>query len=397
MRVSAITLNSQQPQQPQQPSFKASYVALVQKNLGDAIKTDVVDTFNSKILPQIKKTQVSEAAAVIATAGAGAVISAPQDLQDKVNFFALAGGSGSRFKELAQTVGDYNKISTPFRVDDKTDVHMLDFAMAMSKFFIGDNVEPKVAAQPSGSFGDVVKHYLAGNEIKDTVVCCGDNVFADSAQEMMPFFVRAINDPNKHLALVGVERRPDEVAERFGVLKVGRTDESDIFSLHGFEEKPKLPVAEAIAIDGKNIANTGLFYVSKEAMGKLVEELQAGVNNIKKNDAEPYDFAHAVKYIHSKTQDWFGIDSSKASDVKVVNKWEDVGEPKALYSFANEVRHGSFLENFPKDFANQIQNAFIKRVHLDAETPYILFTKSTDVSQDTIKNAKNIEGVNIVV
>ena len=54
---------------------------------------------------------------------------------------------------------------------------MLDFAMAMGKYFIGaEGVNKIVATTPSGSFGDIVQHYLAGNPVKDTVVCCGVNV-----------------------------------------------------------------------------------------------------------------------------------------------------------------------------------------------------------------------------
>ncbi len=74
------------------PAFKASYVTLSEKNLGRKIATYVVDTFNSTILPKIRLTQLQEAADVIKTAGAGRVISVPEDFQNKVNFFALAAG-----------------------------------------------------------------------------------------------------------------------------------------------------------------------------------------------------------------------------------------------------------------------------------------------------------------
>jgi hypothetical protein len=208
-----------------EPKFKASYVTLSQKNLGEKIATNVVDTFNSKILPELRKTQVKEATTVIAKANTetllkdhfiGQVITKAKDFQDKVNFFTLAAGSGSRFKELAQTVGDYNKISLPFKVGKDNNIHMLDFALAMGKFFAGkEGVNKIIASQPSGSFGDIVQHHLAGNPIKDTVVCCGDNVFGDKAVDMMKFFTKTINNPNKHVALVGVGRTPAEVANRF--------------------------------------------------------------------------------------------------------------------------------------------------------------------------------------
>ncbi len=53
-------------------------------------------------------------------------------------------------------------------------------------------------------------------------------------------------------------------------------------------------------------------------MTYLIEEIRGGVNNIKKNDSEPYDFANAVKYVHSQLPNWFGIASNEGADVKVV-------------------------------------------------------------------------------
>ena len=382
------------------PAFKASYVTLSEKNLGQKIAANVVDSFNGKILPEMKKTAFVEANALINAAGAGRVISNPEDFRNNVNFFALAAGSGSRFRELAQTVGDYNKISLPFKVNEKINIHMLDFAMAMGKYFIEDTgVNKIVASQPSGSFGDIVAHYQAGNPIKDTVVCCGDNVFGDKAFDMMTFFTKEINNPNKHVALVGVGRTPEEVAKRFGVLEVEGSLNNESLKLKGFSEKPNLEVAQALAVDGQNIANTGLFYISKEAMEKLMAEINSGVNNIKKNDVELYDFANAVKYVHSKLPEWFGIESTEGADVKVVDKWEDVGEPNALYQFADDVKNGLYLHNFPSGLAKEIQQAFAQRVHLGTnnEYPYINFSDSLQISTKQLTEAKNVEGVNIIV
>ena len=380
------------------PSFKASYVTLSEKNLGRKIAVNVVDAFNQKILPEIKKIQRKEAQEIIDAAGAGKVISKPEDFQNKINFFALAAGSGSRFKELAQTVGEYNKISLPFKVSENQDIHMLDFAMVMGKHFIGpEGVNKIIASKPTGSFGDIVQHYLDGNPIKDTVVCCGDNVFGDKATSMMEFFTRTINNPDKHVALVGVGRTPQEVAKRFGVLEVEGSMSDKALKLVGFSEKPPLEEAEKLAVDGQNVANTGLFYISKEGMKHLIGEIKSGNNPIKKNDTEIYDFANAVKYVHSKTFEWFGIKQSEAADVKVVKKWEDVGEPKALYAFANEVKHGEYLHNFPQKLKESIKTAFQERVHLEKQPPHILFTDSAKVSAEKINNAKSVEGVNIVV
>ena len=140
-----------------QPNFKSSYVTLSKKNLGEKIAINVVDKFNSTIFPKIKETQIKEAESIISKIGKGAVISSAKDYQEKINFFTLGAGSGSRFKELAQTVGDYNKISLPFRYDKQENIHMLDFALAMGKYFIKeDGVQKIIASQPSGSFGDIV-------------------------------------------------------------------------------------------------------------------------------------------------------------------------------------------------------------------------------------------------
>lgn len=390
--------NVAEPTSTVAPNFRASFVTLSKKNLGEEIAVNVVDKFNKSILPRIKSTQIQEAEEIIRNSRTGSVIQKAKDFQENVNFFTLAAGSGSRFRELAQTVGNFNKISLPFKVDSKTDIHMLDFALAMGKYFIQDGgVNKIVASKPSGSFGDIVQHYLAGNPVKDTVVCCGDNVFGDKASSMMEFMTSMINNPKKHVALVGVARNPEEVANRFGVLVAKGDLEGETLSLEGFDEKPPLEVAKKLTVNGKNIANTGLFYVSKESMEKLLEEIRGGINNIKKNDNEPYDFALAVKYIHSRLNDWFGIAPSEGADVKVVKQWEDVGEPSALYSFANEVKKGSFIANFPKELAQKIKGAFSSRVHLDAEHPHILFTDSTNVSAEKIKDAKKVEGVHIVV
>lgn len=389
---------SVEPNTSVQPAFKSSFVTLSQKNLGEKIATNVVDTFNGKILPEIRTTQFQEASAIIERTGVGSVIQKAKDFQEKVNFFTLAAGSGSRFKELAQTVGDFNKISLPFKVGNNQDIHMLDFAMAMGKYFIGnEGVQTIVATTPSGSFGDIVQHYLNGNPIKDTVVCCGDNVFGDKASEMMEFFTGTINNPNKHIALVGVGRTPEEVANRFGVLECEGNLDAPALKLKGFSEKPPIEEAERLAINGQNIANTGLFYLSKEAMTYLIDEIRGGVNNIKKSDSEPYDFANAVKYVHSQLPNWFGIASNEGADVKVVKKWEDVGEPQALYSFADEVKQGTFLANFPQRLAEQIQAAFKERIHLNSETPHIIFSDTASATPEKINNSKKVEGVHIVV
>ena len=50
---------------PQQTNFKASYVTLSQKNLGEKIAKNVVEKFNRNILPEIKTSSQKEAEEVI--------------------------------------------------------------------------------------------------------------------------------------------------------------------------------------------------------------------------------------------------------------------------------------------------------------------------------------------
>lgn len=398
MKVNSVSQKSQ----ANKLGFNASIVTLSKKNLGEQIATNIVDVFNKRILPEINLTRRDEAWSIIRDAGAkkNDIISNPDDFVNKINFFTLGAGSGSRFKELAQTVGNYNKASLPFKVDENTNIHMLDFAMTLGKHFIGEEgVRKIISTTPSGSFGDIVKHYMAGNPIKDTIVCCGDNVFGDSATDIMTFFTKAVNNPNKHIALLGALRTPKEVYKTFGMLDGIGSFKTGKLQLNGFIEKPNdIKIPEAFSINGKNIANTGMFYLSKESMEKLINMLKDVPDFIKKNDAEPYDFAKAVENIHAKLPSWFGINPRKGADIQIVKTWEDVGEPKAMYNFAMEVKNGKFLDNFPKNLAKKIQNAFKERVHIDdLKTPHIIFSDNTNITDDIIKTAKDVEGVKVIV
>ena len=381
------------------PAHKASYVTLCEKNYGERIAQDVIGNFNTKILPELRKTAFIESRALIKSAGAGRVIMNPEDYRSNVNFFTLAGGSGSRFSELAQAVGDYNKMNFPFKIGKDKDIHILDFVLTMGKYFIEDTgVNTIMSSSQTGSFGDIISFYQT-NAIKDTIVCCGDNVFGDSAFDIMGFFTKEINNPNKHLALVGTVRTPEEVAKRFGVLEVEGAMSDEVLKLKIISEKPELETAQALAIDGQNIANTGLFYISKEAMEKLMAEIQSGANNIRKNDTEKYELADTIKYVHSMIPQWFGRNSSEGADVKIVEQWEDVGEPKALYRCADSVKKGLYINDFPKKLRNNLRWSFAHRVHLDPESeyPYINFSKSLQIATKQFEDAKEVEGVNIII
>ncbi|MCQ2738818.1 MAG: hypothetical protein MJ237_01170 [bacterium] len=397
-----------------QTSFKASFVTLAEQNLGYEIKANVVDTFNREVIPQLNTVKENAITKILQHCDKGAILQKTEDFENNVKFFTLAAGAGSRFKKLANLVGNNcNKVSLPFIIDgQKTNngepakLHMLDFALAMGNVFTGkEGVNSIVANKPSGSLGDIVNHYLNGGEIKDTIVCCGDNVFDDSAVDLMTFFASEINNPNKHLALIGVPRKTEDVIGRFGCLDAdGKLDDYSL-KLKGFVEKPKtneeIEHAKQIAKKGKNIANTGMFYISKDAMTKLIDEIKSGNNPIMKNESEPYDFANACIYIHKMIPEWFGIGSEEGADVKLVNLWEDVGEPSAFFDYAREIKNGTFLKNFPKDYANNIIEAFKNRVHIGGTTPkdFRAINFSNDINAiNGIKqlHAPKCEGVSII-
>lgn len=350
-------------------NFGNLHITLNEANLGNEILSDIVVPFNRTLLPEILKTREAEAKRIIKRAGVGK-IATPRDLVDKVNFFVLAAGEGSRFRPIARTVGEakgreFNKISLPFHVDGNPDigsVHVLDFATLMGKHAIEETgVKTIFLEGKSGSLGYVVKYYLSGNEIKDTIVCCGDNVFDEKASNLMEFFVRSINNPNRHMSLVGVAKLPEETAGKFAVLTPGERLGKDTVSLAGIVEKPSLEEAQRLACKQKDIANTGLFYISKEAMEKLIDEIKSGVNHISKNEKEPYDFALACRYIFLKIPDWFGIDAKTGADIKLVKRWEDIGEPAGLYNWIRGITKGHYLANFPPNIADAIRASFDSR------------------------------------
>jgi len=399
-------INSNNVTKNQNAAFGNGFITLAVKNLGNEINQNVVGQFNKGTWVEIVQGLEKEAEALFRKINPAkdAFIKSRQDLVDKVDYFALAGGSGSRFVPLATEVGSatgrsYNKISLPIALENGSNLHMLDFAMGMGKYFTQNSgYEAKIAKEASGSFGDVVGHYLSGqNPIKDVVVSCGDNIFGASADEMTSFFTKVINDPKKQMALVGVKRTPEVVAKRFGVLGVEEIPgKADVMKLKSFAEKPDLADAIKLATsDGNNIANTGMFYISKEQMSKLISRIRDEIRTkgestiIAKNAKEKFDFANALKLVHSEV----GAD---ASAVKVVKTWEDVGEPEAYYRFVDALKTGEFLKNFPPRIREIIIRSLIRKVDSNA----ILYTNKypslADVPADIMKAAKDIDGRKVI-
>ena len=157
------------------------------------------------------------------------------------------------------------------------------------------------------------------------------------------------------MGLIGVEREPEEVVNKFGVLKVVPTENDDIMQLDGFVEKPKtLELAREFETpSGKCIANTGMFVIKAEAMEWLMDQIEADPMFIAKNEKEPYDFAAAC----TKVQAEYGKDKC---DVKLVQTWEDAGDPAALYRSIKEFQKGNFLSNFAGADRDTIQHSMMK-------------------------------------
>ena len=117
---------------------------------------------------------------------------------------------------------------------------------------------------------------------------------------------------------------------------------------------------------------------------------------IAKNEKEVWDFANAVKYVHAKMGEWFGVKATEGSDVKIVKKWEDVGEPPALYRFLDEVKEGTFLDNFPKATAEKIQKTLAAKTSDDAIIYTGKYKTLADVPQSVMDEATEIEGRKVI-
>lgn len=374
------------------PSFQKVYVTTSTKNNGDFVEKEVIDPFKKFFMPSIARmSQCKDFESII----------------DDTDFYVLAAGEGSRFRQLAATEGSkVNKISFSEPLQDGRRFHMLDIAMAMSVPFADqDGLIRKNAEVARGSFAEIYDNARIlrekGLPQKNIVVCCGDNLFhTDKPFELDYFMKDVIEDPTKQMGLVGVEREPEEVVNRFGVLDVIPTNKDDVMKLNGFVEKPK---TESIAREfetpnGKCIANTGMFTIKAEAMEWLMDELEKDPMFIAKNEKEPYDFAAAC----TKVQEKYGANKC---DVKLVQTWEDAGEPEALYRTIKEFQKGNFLTNFsPKD-RMMIQSSMKKDFDgktllatINALNAYGTASRYTNmpIEKDGV-TITNIEGVDVIV
>lgn len=344
------------------PNFRGVYVTTSSKNNGDYVDKAVIRPFQ----PIADEIATSDYAKEF------------QDIIDSTDTYVLAAGSGSRFKKLAQTQGDMvNKISFALPLLDEEgkpterSLHMLDLPMAMAAPMMDENgLQRKNAEVARGSFAEVIDNAIKlreeGSPQKNVIVMCGDNLF-DTKQgdpfELLKFCKDIINDPTKAAGLIGVERDPEDVVNRFGVLNVAPADDNKTYNLKGFREKPKTlrTAKKFITPNGKCIANTGMFVIKADAMEWLVDEVMAGekTEKVKRNPKagfiarskeEPYDFAKALERIQEK----YGEDKCQ---VRVIDTWEDAGEPEALYRTIAQYQKGHFLACLPKDLQEQIKHS----------------------------------------
>ena len=318
----------------------------------------------------------------------------------------MAAGSGSRFRPLAEEVAalrgrgeQFNKISIPFELGEgKEPFTMLEWALAMGKCFTGkEGYQNVITKKPLGSFADIVMHYLSQKsgqrKIKDIVVLCGDNIFGNSSEEMLEYVVRTLNS-GKQLGVVGVARKPHEVAGRFGVLDMGSFDpKTRLYSLNGFVEKPPIEVAKKMVNEeGNNAANTGMFVMGRESLEKLLKIIKEEIDvlggktkYIAKSATEPFDFAEATKWAQ-----W--LNGPEKCDVKIINRWEDVGEPQAYFRWLNELKNGEYLRNFSDIRKAEILSGLQNRVGRDVEgSRFIQFTPNS-----TSKTTGNVDGIKVL-
>ena len=355
-------------------NFNGNFVSVSEQHLGREIVTNVINVFNRKLLPQMS------------------VKTSP--LANDVNFFTLAGGAGSRFK-ISRLIGNYTKVNMPLTPDSDT-LHLLDFSLQLgSPYITKEGVVPFWQKEAKGSLSGIVDYYLSGNPIKDTFVCCADSVFGSDKNRLLKFLNNCVKDKNTHLSIIGGQRPSQEVANKYGIITTQKSGAEHI--LNKIIEKPELEVAKQHATDGLNITSTGLFYISKEAIGKLLGEIKKGLNPIKKNDKEIYDFGLAIKYIFSQYQNWFGKITNPKAKVKISPTWQDVGETKGFYQLVQGIIDGQYLHGFPKELSEKIRRSLTQRANFKASQPYINFAKSESVLPEQISNAVSVDNVKIII
>lgn len=389
MRLGAVSPNYQSM------AFKSATFTTSTKNAGDKVEKHVINPHNEYYLPSMLRREEYRQY---------------DEVRESTNANDLGGGEGSRLRALSHLQSpDTTKIWLALPLDNGRDIHLPDFSMTQLAPFADENGFKRINADIArGSFAEIISQARdlreAGKPQQNQFVCCGDNMFhTEKPFELARFMKDVIKDPTKQMGLVGVEREPEEVVKKFGVLNVIPTDKDDIMKLDGFVEKPKtVEIAREFETpNGKCIANTGMFVIKAEAMEWLLDQLEEDPMFLAKDEKELYDFAAACQ----KVQEHYGKDKC---DVKLIQVWEDAGDPKAYYNTLKEIQQGYYLNNFAPEDREIIQRSAKK--DFDGKTLILsqaalkeygnaanITAKINDLNLPEGMTIKNIDGVNVVV
>ena len=205
-------------------SFQAGFVFVNKKNKGDKIRK-IVSDFNKEM--RIDKFQRDG------------------KLSDKVNYFLLAAGSGTKLQELTQLTGDYNKICFPFPVSKDQNMHMIDFPLNFGRLFTSKDEGYKVnEIEAKGSLFGVVDYYLKHPEdIKPTIISNGDSIYDFSEEEIEEFSNECI-DKKVNIGLLGTKKPPEEAAYNCGIFVFKEKSMDKLSTVSKFIEKPPYDIAK---------------------------------------------------------------------------------------------------------------------------------------------------------
>jgi len=335
-------------------SFQAGYVTTCKTSLSPIIKHDVVDTFNAKNKPvQVDST-----------------------LANSVNYFVLAGGQGTRMTPYIKTVepilGEQNKTTLPFPIDNKTDLRVIDFPMYLGKDFLTrDGYRTIEHNTPNGNFSDILKFYIDNpKEVKDTLVCCGDNIYPLSNDELKNIIKTAQSDGTK-VMIFASKQMPEYAANKFGILKFNSPNpyRNDTLYLDRFDDMADVRTFyeqsnSYLTLDGFCLSYPGMFFIKKDVMNWLIDKVKANPKIIQKvhpTELTPcpeaqYDYIAALKLIKERMP-------SVNVLIKPVNCWQDVGTPDRYFNFLSSINAES-LQNFPLSERVRILNAINKKAQI---------------------------------
>lgn len=398
MKINSIAQNARPT------SFKALYATTSTKNFGDCVDNEVIKPFKSTS----KQIADSPLAQEFVPYRYGS---------DRIDAYVLMAGAGTRFANLAHKISpQHTKISfgTPILNEEgaptNKKMHAADFQLAMASVFADEDGVQRINADTArGSFAEIMTNALKlraeGKPQNNVLLMCGDNNFdinPDDPYELMRFITECVDNPDVKMALFGAEREPEEVVKKFGVLKVAPTEQDDVLQLQGFVEKPAtVEIAKEFATpDGTCLANTGMVYYSKEAMEYIVDKVLEQPDFVAKNEKEPYDFAFASQRVLENYP--------QGCVVKAVGTWEDMGEPKALYSTLDEIKDGCFIGALPKKtqkaIVNSLNQVYDGKSLLLSSAAIEKFKTASNLTQqiergldvnDANVAVDNIEGVNV--